>query len=127
MIEAYLRHNLAHIYTEWRQRAGPALPDFKEFWAAGELTLPGRQLPAGLLEAFRWTIFGTTRRHGGGGASAAGAVVVFGSRRPPSGRTRLFELRHARGARVRAGPSIRVRRAAHSFGHPSVTTRCHSG
>jgi biotin/methionine sulfoxide reductase len=44
---------LAHIYTEWQQRAGLELPDFKEFWAAGELTLPGRQVPAGLLEAFR--------------------------------------------------------------------------
>jgi biotin/methionine sulfoxide reductase len=44
---------LAHIYTEWQQRAGPELPDFKEFWAAGELALPRRQSPAGLLEAFR--------------------------------------------------------------------------
>ncbi len=44
---------LAHIYAEWQQRAGLELPDFKEFWAAGELTLPRRETPAGLLEAFR--------------------------------------------------------------------------
>jgi biotin/methionine sulfoxide reductase len=48
-----VRSWLAHIYTEWRQRAGPELPDFTQFWTAGALTLPRRQTPAGLLEAFR--------------------------------------------------------------------------
>jgi biotin/methionine sulfoxide reductase len=47
---------LAHIYAQWQQRAGaehPELPDFKEFWTAGELTLPRHQTPVALLEAFR--------------------------------------------------------------------------
>ena len=44
---------LAHIYAEWRERAGLELPDFAQFWAAGELTLPRHQAPVRLFEAFR--------------------------------------------------------------------------
>ncbi|HEY0936964.1 MAG TPA: molybdopterin-dependent oxidoreductase [Trebonia sp.] len=44
---------LAHIYGEWRERAGRGLPDFAQFWQAGELELPGRHTPGPLFGDFR--------------------------------------------------------------------------
>ena len=63
---------LAHIYGEWRERAGPGLPEFEQFWKAGELELPGHEHPPAAL-------FGDFRADPGGHplATPSGKIELY--------------------------------------------------
>src|SRR5262249_59970289 len=65
---------------------------------------------------------------GGGGKAPASPPARCADRGPRSGNAfgvhSTIRAQAHRGGRVRAGPVIRVRRAAPSFGHPRGTARC---
>jgi anaerobic selenocysteine-containing dehydrogenase len=63
---------LARIYGEWRERAGLGLPEFEQFWKAGELELPGHEDPPAVL-------FGDFRAdpHGHPLATPSGKIELY--------------------------------------------------